>query len=174
MTVSTGYSLWLMPSGHVRNRLADLISRLSGEYSSPGFEPHVTLIGNLPGPERETVSKTSELAASIRPLKIELDRVDFLDEYFRCLFIRAKKTEGLMQANLKARRVFGRLQDPAYMPHLSLMYGNFAPAVKRGVIATIGKEFDFGFVAKSVHLFSTGGKPGDWYRVGEFPLFQGD
>jgi 2'-5' RNA ligase len=170
MGTESEYSLWLMPTGNVYEHLASIIVRLGKQYSAPYFEPHVTLLGKLVGSENEILSETAQLATLVRPYLVLLGRVDYLDEYFRCLFIRAEETEQVMGANGRARLVFDRHQDPRYMPHLSLMYGNFAPAVKEQIIAKIGSQFDLRFQVQSIHLFSTNGEPKNWYRVKEFTL----
>lgn len=165
-----GYSLWLMPEGEVYKRLNTLISRLSEEYSAPDFSPHVTLIGQVIGPEEEIISRTSELASFIEPYEIKLTGTGFLDEYFRCLFVRVEETAEVMGANSRAREVFGRYADPPYMPHLSLMYGDFPPETKREIISGIDDDFNISFSVESIHLFSTSGGPGNWRRVKAFAL----
>jgi 2'-5' RNA ligase len=173
MTKAKGYSLWLMPSGDVYNELAGLISRLSIEYSTPNFEPHVTLIGSLEGSEEDILSKTSQLATLIHPFNIKLTTVDYLDAHFTCLFIKVEKTNDMMKANWKAKEFFSPLRGRQYMPHLSLMYGDsitIPRASKKEIIAEIGKEFGMSFEVRSIHLFSTDGEPLDWYRVKEFTL----
>ncbi len=167
---SRRYSIWLMPIGDVYNRLIKVISRLSKRYSSPNFEPHATLIGELIESEEDILSKTSQLSAVLRPFKIRLARVEYLDEYFRSLFIRVEETSDVIDANKKAREIFNRQSDPTYMPHLSLIYGIFTSKEKGKIIAEIGKEFNTNFEVESIHLFSTDGKPKDWYRVKEFTL----
>ena len=170
MTKAKGYSIWLMPIGEVYNTLNSLILKLSRKYSTSYFKPHVTLIGSLTGSEKGIIAKTVQLASLIHPLRIELDRVEYLNKYFRCLFIKVKETDELMEANQKARKMFGRETDPKYMPHLSLMYGNLPPQTKEEIIAEIGKEISVSFDVNSIHLFSTNGEPEDWYKVKEFML----
>jgi 2'-5' RNA ligase len=170
MSKTKGYSLWLMPIGEVYNKLNNLISELSRKYNTPHFEPHVTLIGEVLGSEEEIVLKTAQLTSVVRPYRIELGRVEYLNEYFRCLFLRVRETHEVMRANQISRKIFGRETDPKYMPHLSLMYGDFAPQIKEEIIAKIGKEIFVGFDVESIHLFSTNGEPKDWYRVKEFSL----
>ena len=101
-----------MPSAGVYKKLAHLISQLSQRYSTPNFQPHVTLIGNLVGPEGDILSKASQVATLIRPYRIRLTRVGYLDEYFRCLFIRVEETEEVTNANLTAREIFNQPLDP--------------------------------------------------------------
>lgn len=170
MTRTEGYSLWLMPSGDVYNKLATLISRLSQEYSTPNFIPHVTLLGEIMGSREEILSSTSRLATLIPPYEINLTVLAYLKEYFKSLFIKVEETTDVMNANLKARKIFNRQPDPKYMPHLSLMYGDFSRRTKEEIIVRIGEGFKISFKARSIHLFSTNGEPRDWYRVKEFTL----
>lgn len=170
MLKAKGYSLWLMPTGEVYDRLNTLISQLSRKYNTPDFEPHVTLIGEVLGSADEIVSKTAQFATVVQSYRIGVGRVEYLNEYFRCLFLRAKETDEVMRANQEAREIFSQETDPRYMPHLSLMYGDFPPQTKEEIIAEIGKEISVGFDVESIHLFSTNGEPKDWYRVKEFSL----
>ncbi len=164
------YSLWLMPTGKIYNKFFDLIFQLSKEYSGLNFEPHVTLLGKEIENEKEIIDKTSRLAALIKPYEIKLTVVDCLDEYFKCLFIRVEETKEVIEANLKAREVFNQQAELAYMPHLSLMYGNFFLGIKEKIIKDIGREFNESFEVGSIYLFCTEGEVSDWYRVKEFVL----
>lgn len=152
-----------------------MISRLSERCSAPNFEPHVTLLGQVVGSEEEIVSRVAQLANIITSYEIQLARVDYLDEYFRCLFVKAEETDDVMNANAKARETFqGYItsQDPTnqYMPHLSLLYGNFPSQTKEEIIKEIGQKWEKTFQVISMHVFSTTGEVKEWYRVKEFPL----
>ncbi len=173
MTTSTGYSIWLMPTGDVRDELSKTISQLSALYATPVFPPHVTLIGNLAGNVAELSSQTQQLASRTRKFEITLAKIDYLDEYFRCLFVQAEETPALGEAIRTARIIFHREQDAKFMPHLSLMYGSFNAETKKQIVQAVGREFSRGFPVKSVHLFSTKGEPKDWYPVQEFEIQTG-
>lgn len=159
-----------MPSREVSARLQSVISCLSARYHTPSFEPHVTLLGGVVGSEGEIVSKTADLASIVRRYSIELGDVAHSDAYFKCLFLMARETDEVMRANLDARKAFNRSNDPAYMPHLSLMYGDFATEMKEQMIREIGNQGQVSFDVSSVYLFSTNGGPDDWRRVLEFSL----
>lgn len=171
MSRGIGYSIWMMPTGEVRNKLADIISRLSIEYSTPNFEPHVTLISDFVGSEDEILSRTSRLATVLKPFTITIRRIDYLDEFFKCVFIRAEKATDLMNANLKARELFDKLftKPPvSYMPHLSLIYGDFPTKTKQEIVAKVGNKFNMSFNVKSIHLYKTDGEVKEWYKIKEF------
>jgi 2'-5' RNA ligase len=159
------YSLWLMPTGEVRQRLAGTILDLSREYATPAFEPHVTLAGGIVGPAREVASKMKDMARRIPPFAARLTVVDGLDEYFRCLFVRLAATHPIMWANQAAREVFGLAKQPPFMPHLSLLYGNLTPSVKEGIIAFLSRQFELEFKVNSLHLYLIKSEPAAWRRV---------
>jgi 2'-5' RNA ligase len=164
------YSLWLMPTGEVRQRLAEAILDLSREYAAPVFEPHVTLAGGIVGPAQEVVSKMADLASRIRPFTVRLTEVAGLDDYFRCLFVRVAATHPLMSANKAAREVFNLAQQPAFMPHLSLLYGNLPSSVKEGIVSSLARRFQLEFKATSLHLYLIENEPAAWRRVARFRL----
>jgi 2'-5' RNA ligase len=122
------------------------------------------------GPRRELMCQSPRLAAALRPFVIRLEEIDFLDEYFRCLFVHAAPAEPLRKAHLAARRAFGHYREPAFMPHLSLLYGDFPRSLKETMMAEMGPRLDVQFKVRSLHLFRTQGEPRHWRRVSTFGL----
>lgn len=159
------YSLWLMPEGQTALRLQELIARFSREYSTPRFEPHVTLIGECDMSETAVLVRTKELASKIQPFDIRLNRIEYLDRYFQCVFIKAEKTQDLMKARASACALFGQKKDEKYMPHLSLIYGNLPPRVKQSIVQSAGGTLELQFCAEKIYLYHTGGSPEHWYCV---------
>ena len=166
----SSYSLWLMPSGEVRQRLAGAIFDLSREYGTPAFEPHVTLAGGIVGPASEVAGKMRDLARRIPPLTVRLTALDGLEEYFRCLFVRVAVTQPIMRANKAACEVFRLERQPAFMPHLSLLYGSLPASVKQRIIASLGRQFELEFKARSLHLYLITSEPMAWRRMARFGL----
>jgi len=170
MTSKTAFSLWLIPTGEVYDALENLISDLSKRYSSPRFTPHVTLLGELTGSHEEIETRASRLSVNLRPHAIKLTKLEYLDEYFRSLFIRVEETKEIIEANLRAREVFNRQRDPKYMPHLSILYGDFPSATKDEIIKRIGRESTLSFEVRSLHLVDTSSRPEEWFTTRKFPF----
>jgi 2'-5' RNA ligase len=164
------YSLWLKPTGSIYQELAKIIENLSDKYSAPIFEPHVTLIGGLTDSENNIIKKTLRLVNLVKPIKIKLTRIGYLNEYYRCIFLIAEETKSLMNMNLKAREIFGHKQDTKFLPHLSLLYGNFNSKLKEEIIRSLRDKIDIEFDARSMYLVYTGNKPKDWYEIKKFLL----
>ena len=167
---SSHYSLWLMPGGEVCQRLAGTILDLSRKYATPAFQPHVTLAGGVVGPAREVTAKMRDLARQISPFTVRLAAVDGLEDYFRCLIVRVAKTHPIMRANKAAREVFRLEQQPAFTPHLSLLYGNLPASAKQRIIASLARQFELEFKVSSLHLYLIKREPAAWRRVARFGL----
>jgi len=97
------YSLWIVPSSDVKQRFSGMIDDLAGRYEAPKFEPHMTLLGDLKGNEEGLLNKAYEIAGAISPFRIRMTEIDYLDAYFRCLFIRAEETGPLQHALRRER-----------------------------------------------------------------------
>jgi 2'-5' RNA ligase len=75
-----------------------------------------------------------------------------------------------MSANKAAREVFNLAQQPAFMPHLSLLYGNLPSGVKERIVTSLARSFQLEFKASSLHLYLIENEPAAWRRVARFRL----
>ena len=160
-----GVSLWLMPEGAERERLAALIEDLAARLGTRPFAPHVTLLPGLEGREERILATAALLAASVRPFRVRLVAVEGRDEHFRCLFARAEADEPLLAAHAAAARAFDRGPDPAFLPHLSLVYGTLAPETKRRLAAELVGAAALSFEVSSLRVWRTEGPVGGWREL---------
>jgi len=165
-----GVSLWLMPEGALRDRLAALIQELAARLGTEPFLPHVTLLPGLAGPEAVLLEASRSLAALLPPLTVRLVSVEGRDQHFRCLFARAEADEPLRAAHEAAARTFGRAADLAFLPHLSLVYGTLAAETKWPLATELEPAVPASFEAARLHAWRTDGPVGDWREIGTFPF----
>lgn len=159
------YALWLIPEGEACRRLARTIRRLSREHSTPGFAPHITLASGIVAPVHEVVTKSAQLAESLRPLRLRLTRLDSHEEYFRCLFVKVAPTPQLARAHRRAREIFALRGRRAFLPHVSLVYGELSRAAKRKITSSLGRRFDLEFEVRHLRVVAIQGLPSEWRRV---------
>ncbi|UCH10272.1 MAG: hypothetical protein JSU61_13940 [Fidelibacterota bacterium] len=164
------YSLWHIPRGVHYRRLTQAIQHFSQACRTPAFEPHLTLLGGLTGREDHIISQTARLAGLLHRYPIQLTTMSGLKEYFRCLFVSVEPTELVMTAGDQARDLFQHQDDPPYLPHVSLMYGDCDNQIKQAIIARLGETFSGEFITDSIYLYDTTGKPESWQRVRSFTL----
>ena len=164
------YALWLVPGGEIYNELSTLITRLAKSHGAPVFEPHVTLLSSIKSDDEDELLRLTHLFASrVEPFEVKLAKTRFMDEYYRCLFLKAEPTEGLIRANIEAKLVMTELiEAQEFYPHLSLLYGEFFPMVKEAIIKDIGSRMEISFETNKVKLVRVTGGPREWKALGEF------
>jgi len=167
--IGKGYALWLMPGEPIFSHLAREISRLSRQFSTPRFEPHMTLLSRITLPEKKVLGRSAELAGCLRPFRVELADIVDLDEFFRCLFVTVRADKPILRARRAACRVFARQWAP-YMPHVSLVYGKL-PAdtrkkIARGLRLLPGQAFE----VRRMALYRVSGPVRQWKCIETFDL----
>jgi len=168
MKKASGYSLWLMPSGAVFDRLLKTIRSLSKAHHTSVFEPHVTLLGGLSEKESGIIARTKKLAEVLQPFTIGLNRIEYGAEYFRCLYYIVEKTTEVLNAYARACDIF-RVSQGQFLPHLSLMYGDIQLAAKERAAAEV-QPYANTFTVEHVDLVLTDGTVEDWRKVQRFAL----
>jgi len=165
MPEPTKYALWLRPFGDVAFELKERIKKLSTQFNTPVFEPHVTVLSDLRQGETELIQLTDTLASSLTPFSIELTKAGYRNHYYQSLFIHVEKTEPYITVQRMAEKLFGFNHDEEYFPHLSLMYGNIPEDDKERVLNTMEPSFDLQFPVHSLLLIKTEGEVEDWKKI---------
>ena len=166
----TGYSINIIPTGEEYSRFETLIIKLAEEYGAPLFAPHITVLGQASDDEDAALELMEKLAEGEQPFSVTLGKVDYQDDFFRALYVLSQNSDPLLTLYEKAKKIFGRKDTAEYMPHLSLLYGDFKPEIKEKIIKEIGKEQMSVFKINSLHLFRTEGEADEWFEVAEFPF----
>jgi hypothetical protein len=163
------YSLWFKPP-IPKTCLDILIRRLCERFNSHSFESHVTLLGGLKGDKKGLIKSTQELAKQIKPFPITLGNWSYSQEYFKKLFAEIPLSNDLKDARLEAERLF-QVQQMAYSPHLSVMYGPRDDFNQEDFIwKYLGRQVGLGFTATSISLYDTTHAPEEWQEVASFDL----
>ncbi|MFZ1747595.1 MAG: hypothetical protein WAU17_16895, partial [Nitrospirales bacterium] len=115
--MASTYHLWLTPTGQAYDILMKTITDLSKAYHAPVFDPHVTLLGSLPGTEEAISLRCVKIGESLAPFDIFLAEPAYGDQYFQCVFLKAQETPALMNAHELANKLFVKAPNP-FMPHL--------------------------------------------------------
>lgn len=160
--MAPAYHLWLQPSGSAYDTLEKIIADLSTTYASPYFEPHVTLLGSLPGPEEDINRQVSHLKTCLQPFDLHLIEPAYGDRYFQCIFFKARESPALIAAHELANNLFGNISR-TFMPHLSLIYGDVSLELKKQIIAALPDILPLSFTVDKVHLIRAGSQDSqDW------------
>jgi 2'-5' RNA ligase len=165
-----GISLWLVPEAGQAERLWALTSALAERFDTPRFAPHLTLLAGLDAVQDVVLARTRELAAGFRPMDLRLGPVEGREELYRCLFFLAEPAAALAAAHAAAAAAFARAADPAFLPHVSLVYGRLPPERKHAIAQELALWSGTPLTARRLEAWLTEGPPGDWRVLGSFAL----
>lgn len=168
--MASTYHLWLKPTGQAYDILMKTIADLSKAYHAPVFDPHVTLLGALPGTEEEISVQCVKLGGSLAPFDVFLAEPAYGDQFFQCVFFKTQETPSLMNAHERAKRLFVKEHNP-FMPHLSLLYGHYSLDLKHKIMSTLSQALSLNFTVNMIHLIhSRSEHPMDWAPILSVPL----
>jgi len=161
------YAFWLVPSGEAYNLLKETIRRYSEIYSTPLFEPHITLISSLQGSVSGLRQKASQLARAIGRLELQLEKPAHSASYFRCVFLDVAREPSIVRAHAAASDLFPVSLHTEYEPHLSLVYGNLPAVDRERIVAEIGDTLCSPVTVKQMSLYqaSSDSTPDTWEQT---------
>ncbi|MDB5265644.1 MAG: cyclic phosphodiesterase-like protein [Parcubacteria group bacterium] len=165
-----GYHLFLEPSGATAESLKASIAALAEEFGGPTFPPHVTLLSGIATEEEEVlIEKTEQLAALTVPFSLTLGEAGTEDAYFRALYLKVQESEALVLFHAHASELFSMQDASTFMPHLSLLYGNYPEERKRAALAALLVP-EGSFSIDRISLYRTEGTVADWQKVADLSL----
>ena len=168
--MASTYHIWLKPTGPAYDILMKTITDLSKAYHAPVFDPHVTLLGSLPGTEEAISFQCVNLGESLAPFDIFLAEPAYGDQFFQCVFLKTQETPALMNAHELAKKLFGKSPN-SFMPHLSLLYGHYSLELKHKITSTLSQALSLNFTVDTIHLIHAKSEhPMDWASILSVPL----
>src|SRR5581483_9318774 len=118
----------------------------------PVIKPHLTLLMGIETTLESANEKLRKLAIRLQPFTVQLGRVDWRHEYFRCLFVTAEPSEALTEAHRLAHEIFEMNPPDPFEPHVSLIYGDIDERLKRDIAAELGGAVPTSFTARAIQL----------------------
>ncbi|CAI7893483.1 unnamed protein product, partial [Closterium sp. NIES-53] len=147
------FSIWAMPEegSAIHASASAAISNLSSRFKCTPFEPHVTVIGAFGEreglDEQEVVKRMQRLSASLKPYDIQVMELAAGRLFFQCVYLKMLPSKEVLHVHNEAVEVMGmdRNSVAAYMPHLSLIYGDLSDAQKQEAKAAVEETFSLQF-----------------------------
>jgi len=165
---TTGYHLFLEPTGELRDVLRTTIERLAEAYGGPVFPPHVTLVPAIEGLNDEQVlEKARTLASELTPFSIQFGSLSGEPTFFRTYYVCVQNSPELTHAHELAQKVYGMSSEESYRPHLSLFYGNLDEERRTKLVSETVAPHEATFTADRIHVYRTEGPTEAWIKIGE-------
>ena len=159
-------SIWLVPKEPEYSQLRLLIRRVAELTGGPVFEPHVTILADIPLTPSEVVARSGRRFRNLAPLELVAHRVETGDSYFRSLFMEIDPTCALTRVHGVASSLLSSADGASkFEPHVSLAYGTVACAANPKVATLVDRivPLHLGFRDISVVRASRFVPVAEWY-----------
>jgi hypothetical protein len=184
-TSNIGMSAWFVPAEPFGAEFRALIARTAeahrgalaaGPADLPAFESHVTLgFWNRAVPTATIDAVLADVAAATPPFAVRFDRVAAGAIFFQCVYALCDTADRavaapLLAANAEVQRRFGLAY--AYMPHMSLAYGDLAAGAKDTLVAELQPAVGRGRTVPidRIEMWDTSGAVATWRHVKTYHL----
>lgn len=159
------YSIWLEPIEEDSEYLKNIIVKLSNEFDSPIFEPHITLdsVKKIP-----PSIKMIDVLSNISKIVIFCDKMKYSDYFWKTLFIEMKKNDELDKFKIILKNELDIDTDYEFEPHISLIYKKLENEKKKNIISKINIKSKFTFDKISIIMSSD--KVEDWTKIFTYKL----
>lgn len=163
--VAKGYSIWLMFRKDDEIQLQIIINKLSSEFNSFLFKPHLTLLSGFES-NNNLLKKFSDFVNGLSSFQINIKDIKYSAEFYKSVFLEVEKSDLLISLYLKASKLFrSNSNQSSFYPHISLLYSSGSEEMKMRAVQKF-QEFKSGriFVDK-IALVNTEGTPDDWKAI---------
>jgi len=157
-----------MPDGNIKDAIESKIAILNNFCGGPNFSAHLTLLGSFLGPKEILINNTKRLSKIIKPFRVTFKEIKFSDEFFYSVFISIYPSKELLKARKISCELFN-ITDTNYLPHVSLVYGNYTINKKIKMIQ-LAKQIPNGFHAEKIFLAFNDEINLRWEIIKEFKL----
>lgn len=157
------YSIWLMFKKDEELTLQLIIEKLSKDFNSPSFKPHITLIHGFKDEEEILIKKFSSFSENLSEFRVKVRGINYSDDFYKSLYLEIKKSELLDNLYKKAANFFElSSQESEFLPHISLLYSHIPLQKKQELVKELSKISFESFRVDKISLVKTSGIPFEW------------
>ncbi|KFG68649.1 hypothetical protein JH26_15985 [Microvirga sp. BSC39] len=117
------HSIWLMPRDEDEQAFAVIVRNLAKRFDSPVFQPHLTLVEDMPRTCEELKPLLEQLTEGMASFTAPVDAVEESSLYYRSFYARFPVSVPLRTLKERAVGLFEVGSLETFMPHISLAYG---------------------------------------------------
>lgn len=164
----SGYSLWLVPPEPEITVLRAMVSDFARQTGMPAFEPHLTLLGDVPGDPLGLPLALNDTARGIEPIPVTLGRAVFGDRFFMSFYALAVDNPSLSALRETCARMLS-VEAGRFTPHVSLAYGDVPAGLQAGFAARAAACLPMTFTLGAISVVRASGETPikDWTRLAE-------
>lgn len=131
------FSVWLVPQKDDEEELTNTVNNLATEHSSPIFNPHLTLIGDVSVSYENLKSAVDETALNQSEFTVKSAGLNQSEAFFKTVFIEFEINETLKNLFQTLSQKTDKRSIDTFKPHISLMYKLMPEEEKRKIIQSL-------------------------------------
>jgi len=136
------HSIWLMPRSEDKAKFAAIVRDLAERFQSPVFQPHLTLVEDMPRSCEELRPLLDRLTEGMACFEAPVSTVEESPLYYRSFYALFPVMEPLRALKEKAVGLFNVGSVQTFMPHISLAYGVAESTEKARAITALQAELN--------------------------------
>jgi len=167
------YAIWYEPTGKVYDEIKQIIINLAKKYHTSFSEPHITLLPGGSGLKKDVViHKMQKLIMQKKAFTTKLKEFGYMDEYFKCIFIKVQQTAEVMKFAHDIQQEFNNQTDPTFSPHISIFYGKLPVSEKINIINSLDGKYEASFILEKVDIieYEFGKSSESWKKVARIKI----
>ncbi|KAJ2524444.1 hypothetical protein GGI11_000813 [Coemansia sp. RSA 2049] len=188
MSSHAKYSLWLCPAvgSSAQTQLSEIITGKAAALGAPIFSPHTTLFSPVhASSDSDALAQVQEYVAKLgvelgkdtlrAGIPFRANKVATGGKYHQCVLLEEQGNAVLVLANGIARQHWNARGQPAFYPHVSLVYGDFEGPMREEIAAEISSNLpedieQLSFFAPQINVVRTTGPCEEWRDIGTIRL----
>ena len=148
------YAVLFLFEKNDKEYLSQIISKLSNQYESPIFTPHVTAYG-LVDTSLEVLDKIIlESINGTKSFNIKKNTISFSDDFWKALFIDFNSNDNMLKINKHLTKHLSRFSKYEFKPHASLIYKEISQEKKQRLANNLEIKNSFKITGIGIQVFS--------------------
>ena len=148
------YAVFLLFEKNDKEYLTQIISKLSNQYGSQFFTPHVTVYGLVDTSLEELDEIILNSIEGIKSFNIEKNIISFSDDFWKTLFIEFKPNDNMLEINKNLTQHLSKFAKYEFKPHASLIYKEMSNDEKQKLSETIQIKNSFKIIGIGIEVYS--------------------
>lgn len=162
------YAVWLLFQKEDELYLRKIINKLSKDYCSSTFIPHITVYGLVKAPLDILKKDILENIKNIKPFKIKKKEISYSNNFWKTVFIDFDSESNMLHINQSLTKLLAKYASYEFKPHASLIYKKLSSEKKKKISQTLEIKNEFQISHIGIQKFYN--RIEDWKLIQKYEL----
>jgi len=126
-------SIWLMPNNDIID-YSNIVQDICKSLGKKPIIPHITLVSSFDNTIDYSLKKLDQLFSNQKSFLIKSNGFLLTNHYFKSICMKIDMNNTIKKLRNKSLEHFQCKEDNNYIPHMSLVYGDFDDNIKKEIV----------------------------------------